>query len=126
MQTPLRILIVDDEPGLRKLVTAILGSEGNTIDEAENGAKALKMVSENVYDLIITDLVMPEVNGIDLIMALKDRQYPGKIIAVSGGGGITGRFDYLEISEIIGANSILSKPFTEDDIKDLISSLFKD
>ena len=106
-----KILIVDDEDPVRYLVKEMLRMSNHEITEAKNGLEAFEKYCEQPADLIITDLVMPDKSGIDLIMELKD-QFPAvRILAISGGGGITGRFDYLPIAHLLGADFILKKPF---------------
>ena len=103
------ILVVDDEAPVRNLLSDVLEKEGYTVFTAETGVEASTIYNANNIDLIITDLVMPEKGGIDLIMELK-KQDPGvKVIAISGGGGITGRFDYLPIAKLVGATEIIAK-----------------
>jgi len=117
-----KILIVDDEPFVRDMMTAMIKPAGYDVVEAVNGAEAFNVCKKEVVDLIITDIVMPEKNGIDLIMNVK-KEYPDiPIIAVSGGGGITGRYDYLEIAKLVGANNILKKPFEIDELRSAVSN----
>ena len=122
-----RILIVDDEPHMRMLVSAMLtGSGRETAHEfitAENGRIAIELLAKETFDLIITDLVMPEKNGIDLIMEIKQTSPKVKILAMSGGGGINGRFDYLPIAKLIGAENILRKPFKREELCAAVAEL---
>jgi CheY-like chemotaxis protein len=117
-----KILVVDDEPFVRDMMTAMIKPAGYDVVEAVNGAEAFNICKKEAVDLIITDIVMPEKNGIDLIMNVK-KEYPDiPIIAVSGGGGITGRYDYLEIAKLVGANNILKKPFEIDELRSAVSN----
>ncbi len=106
------ILIVDDEKEIREMVKDMLIRDGLNIELACSGVKAMESLSKNHFDLVITDIVMPDENGIDLIMDIKKQYSNIPVIAMSGGGGIEGRFDYLEIAKLIGANCILKKPFS--------------
>ncbi len=115
-----RILIVDDEQPIRQILLDALEIDKHEICEAGSGQEAMALVQEQVFDLLITDLVMPEKNGIDLIMEIKDKYPQMRIIAISGGGGITGRFDYLPIARLIGAGSILRKPFRLPEIRSMV------
>lgn len=115
------ILIVDDEDSVRNLVREMLSRDEYTLYEARNGEEAVSCFRQNPVDLIITDLVMPEKSGIDLIMQLKNDNARVKIVAISGGGGITGRFDYLPIAKLLGAKSIIRKPFTMADLRKAVS-----
>ena len=115
------ILIVDDEDSVRKMVRSMLSNSGFNFHEATNGNEALKIFNDSDIDLIITDIVMPEKHGIDLIMELKKSRPELPVIAISGGGGVTGRFDYLEIAKVVGAVNILKKPFTADTLRGLVN-----
>ncbi len=116
----MKILIVDDEPSVLKMLRKILKSESDDILEAVNGEEALLICQEKDVDILITDIVMPKKHGIDLIMEVKKIKPNLPIVAISGGGGVTGRFDYLEIAELLGAKNILHKPFDASELRDVI------
>lgn len=100
------ILIVDDDEAVRRVMRAILEEAGYSIEEAKNGREALGIISEGGIDLIITDLVMPEQEGLETIKCL-NKEYPDvKVIAMSGAFG----GDYLQIAGFMGAHSTLVKP----------------
>lgn len=117
------ILIVDDEAPVRKMLKKILASETHQVLEAENGIEAEKICMNENIDLLITDIVMPEKHGIDLIMELNEKLPKLPIIAISGGGGIAGRFDYLEIATLVGAKNVLRKPFQSSELRTLVDGL---
>lgn len=117
-----RVLIVDDEAQMRGLLADLLADDYHVIT-ASNGLEALQLLEQGGAELIITDLVMPKMNGIDLVMALR-RQYPAlKIIAISGGGGITGRFDYLPVANLVGAARVIRKPFALAEMRTAVREL---
>lgn len=117
-----RILVVDDEPSVLKMLKTMLESDDYEILEASNGVEARAICETSEIHLIITDIVMPEKNGIDLIMEVK-KNFPAiTIIAISGGGGIDGRFDYLDIAALVGAKNILRKPFSVTELRDMTDS----
>lgn len=118
-----RILVVDDEQNIRNILCASLKKEEHEVYEASSGMDATSMLDERDFDLMITDLVMPEKSGIDLIMEIKEKQPDLTIIAISGGGGINGRFDYLPIAQLIGADNIIRKPFSVAEIKQTVHTL---
>lgn len=122
-----KILIVDDEPHMRMLVSAMLTSADkkttHEIVTAENGVEAIEIVKSSNLDLVITDLVMPEKNGIDLIMEMKNLNKNLKVLAMSGGGGINGRFDYLPVAQLLGAENVLRKPFKREELCDAVSKI---
>lgn len=106
-----KIMVVDDEPSLRTMLSHMLAQDHHEVILGKDGEQGIKLYKENLPDLVISDLVMPNKNGIDMILELK-KDYPDlRLIAISGGGGITGSFDYLPTAKLIGANLILNKPF---------------
>ena len=119
----LKILIVDDEPSVLKMLRKMLKDESDDIVEATNGEDALQICQQQEIDLIITDIVMPKKHGIDLIMEVKNIKPNLPIIAISGGGGVSGRFDYLEIAELLGAKNILHKPFDAGELRDVVHNI---
>ena len=116
-----RILIVDDEAHMRELIANMIEPLGHEVVVVTNGVEAIKVCKDTTVDLIITDIVMPDKNGIDLIMEIKKEHPDTPVIAISGGGGITGRYDYLEIAKLVGANNILKKPFNMGELRSLVS-----
>jgi len=104
-----RILVVDDEEIIRFTLRQMLEKAGHEVVEAVNGQEALNSCEERLVDLVITDIIMPEKEGIETIVELRQRQPDLKIIAVSGGGR-TKTMDYLEIAERLGADGALAKP----------------
>jgi YesN/AraC family two-component response regulator len=116
-----RILIIDDDDKLRTTLRSLLENAGYTVDEAEDGAQGLARFRENSADLVITDIVMPEREGLETIMELKREAPKLKIIAMSGGGKFTPN-GYLRMAEKLGAVHTIAKPFT----KDLVLSAVKE
>lgn len=106
-----RILIIDDSDPFRKLLREILEREGFDVSEAANGDLGIREFHRMHTDLVITDIVMPEKEGIQTIRELK-RDVPGvKIIAISGGGRHTHAPDYLQLALDFGADRAFPKPF---------------
>ena len=102
--------MADDEAGVRKLLRTALEDRGYEVVEAEDGKEALKEARAGRLDLVITDLVMPEQDGIETIQALR-REVPGVgIIAISG--AFQGQF--LKTAQLLGADAALSKPVSTD------------
>lgn len=122
-ETKTTVLVVDDEAPMRKLIAAMLEPAGYNTIEASSGDQALVQCHQHEVDIIVTDLVMAGLNGIDLILALKKEHSQIPIIAISGGGGISGRFDYLEISSLLGAKFVLKKPFDKEQLLNLLNQV---
>jgi len=105
-----RILVVDDDEAIRILLTAILEREGYEVNAAADGKEAIRLFRRNPSDVIITDIIMPEQEGLKTIFDLRrDHPHVG-IIAISGGGQY-GLGDYLDAAAAFGADKTFSKPF---------------
>ncbi len=117
-----RILVIDDDTQIREMLREILEREGYEIEDAENGKDALAIQQARPCDLIITDLIMPEQDGVETIMEFTQRDPAVKIIAISGGGRIGPR-DYLEMAEALGAKKTFYKPFKRQEILAAVSEL---
>lgn len=116
-----RILVVDDEELARFTIRDILETAGHEVDEATNGNEAISSQTANPFDLIITDIIMPEKEGVETIIELK-RDYPDlKIIAISGGGR-TRNLDFLKLADEFGADKILAKPFSEEELLERVNT----
>ena len=116
-----KILVVDDEELARFTIRDILESAGHQVEEAENGVEALASQSAGPFDLIITDIIMPEKEGVETIIELKKLHPSLKIIAISGGGR-TRNLDFLKLAKEFGADSILAKPFSEDELMEHVNA----
>jgi DNA-binding NtrC family response regulator len=121
---PCSILIVDDEPGIRELLCMMMESAGHTVATAEDGAEAPKVMAAQPIDVVITDLLMPERDGLEFITEIR-KSYPKvKIIAMSGGGHIA-RDSYLRIAKNFGAHYLLEKPFSQSGVMGAIEAVLK-
>ena len=109
------ILVADDEELARFTIREILEAEGHTVVEAKNGVEAIALFNKHPTDLIITDIIMPDKEGIETIIELKRDHPEVKIIAISGGGR-TRNLDFLDLAKRYGADVILAKPFSEDEL----------
>lgn len=106
-----RILLIDDEEGLRTMLRRALEGKGHTVVEAREGREALRLHRADPADLVITDIQMPDRDGLEVIMDLR-REAPGvKVIAISGGGRAVSSTVALEMAIPLGAAAALSKPF---------------
>lgn len=119
-----RILIIDDEALIRDLLTKILEREGYETVAASDGKKGIKIYRENPIDLIITDLIMPEKDGLETIMELRRDFKDVIIIAMSGGGKIDSK-TYLEIAKTMGATETIKKPFDPEELLKTVQEVLK-
>ncbi len=111
-----RVLLIDDDEQILKVFQKMLAGEGYEVIVATNGRQGRELFREHGADLIITDIVMPEKEGIEIIMELR-RDYPGlSIIAISGGGQTFGPDSYLDVAQSLGVNKTLQKPIHRRDL----------
>jgi DNA-binding response OmpR family regulator len=120
-----RILLIDDDELVRKMLSLTLTHFGHTVIEARNGKEGLRLFPEINADLLITDLVMPEKEGFEILMELRKHQPPVKIIVISG--GVRGETaSYLKIAKCMGAAKVLAKPFSNEAMIAAIDELLAD
>ncbi len=108
---PAKILLIDDDPALLNLVQLGLSAEGYQVRTACDGKVGVKLLQQEMPDLVITDLVMPEQEGLETIIQLRKHHPQLKIIAISAGIH-KGTIDMLPAALLLGAQKTLSKPFT--------------
>lgn len=120
-----RILIIDDEPQIRSMLTLMLEREGYEVVEASDGVAGIKLYRQNPADLIITDLIMPNKDGIGMIIDLK-KEFPDvKIIAMSG-GGLNKPDGYLKGAKKLGAACTLTKPIDREEMLRAVKETLRD
>ena len=120
-----RILIIDDEPHILLMLKKMLERAGYEIDIASDGNEGLNLFEKSPSDLVITDIIMPEKEGLETIRAMRRIQPDLKIIAMSGGGKISAD-NYLETAKIFGASKVLEKPFGKDDMVAAVKELLEE
>src|SRR5665811_2615795 len=109
------ILIVEDDKELREMLKISLLRNNFTVLEAENGKDAIVHFKPSLTDLVVTDLIMPEEDGLKVVIKLRELKPAIKIIAISGGGKV-GPGSYLNLAKALGADAIFSKPFSINDL----------
>lgn len=115
------ILVVDDEPSMRLAVSEHLRRGGHEVASAANGQEALKLMAETSYDLLITDILMPEKEGIETIRDVRRLHPETKIIAISGGGRYDAGDYYLSIASQFGTDATLAKPFSGRELMETVA-----
>jgi CheY-like chemotaxis protein len=117
------ILVVEDHAPTRKVIAAILEKMGHEVLRAANGLEAMRLQLETPADLVLTDLFMPEVEGLETIQKMR-KLYPNvQIIAVSGGSARADLQEFLQMARKFGANQVLQKPFTPQQLIDGVTAL---
>jgi len=120
-----RILVIDDDEQVLDMLYESLTREGYDVLRASNGEQGMRLYREEPVDLIITDLIMPEKEGIETIIELRQDFPDVKIIAISGGGR-TGTKDYLHMAQIFGVQRTFTKPVAREQLLDAIRELIKE
>ncbi|SEP79167.1 Response regulator receiver domain-containing protein [Ectothiorhodospira magna] len=119
------ILIVDDDDTFRTMLQEMLSREGFHILTAGSGGQALKLLNTQTPDLIITDILMPDGDGIELITTLKQKNSPIPIIAMSGGRRSISLEFNLESAELMGVKATLAKPFSRETLRRVIEDALR-
>ncbi len=114
-----KILVIDDEYQVIEPLILLLESENYTVKWAKNGKDALKFLGEDSYDWVCTDIVMPEMDGIEFLNKVRALNQSIRFIAWSGATFID---MYLKVAKLMGAVKVVSKPFLPDDILNIIKS----
>jgi DNA-binding NtrC family response regulator len=113
------ILIIDDDRQMRRLLIRILGGAGHSVREAENGRLGLDEFRRQPAALVISDIVMPDMEGIETILALRRASADLPIIAISGGSDPL----YLQAAARLGATAALEKPFAATQLLDVVGGM---
>jgi len=119
-----RILVIDDEPSILLMIKKMLEREGYQVDTAIDGGEGMEMFKKFVPDLLITDIIMPQKEGLEIILDLRKKYPELKIIAISGGGRI-GPEGYLPSAKIFGADCVFQKPLVKNEFLAAIAQLLK-
>ncbi|MCP4573007.1 MAG: response regulator [bacterium] len=116
------ILIIEDDTEVRAYLDSLLGRAGYTTATAANGKEGVEVFEAEAIDLVITDIIMPEKDGIETIMDMKRVRRDLKVIAISGGGRAEPE-NYLHSARLLGADRTIKKPFTNEDILAAVKEL---
>jgi CheY-like chemotaxis protein len=111
-----RILVIDDEALVRDAVAAMLRGAGHEVRLAGDGEAGLRAYRRERFDLVVTDIVMPRMEGIETVRAIRRTRRPVKILAISGAGRSGAAF-YLTAATVLGADASLVKPFTAAELR---------
>jgi CheY-like chemotaxis protein len=116
------ILVIDDEAPMRRLIRRLLRREGHVVHEAEDGRQGLKLFRQLRPALVISDIVMPEGEGIETIRQIRQEAPETPILAISGGSF---RALYLRAADNLGATASLEKPFKSEDLLAAVEELLR-
>lgn len=118
-----KILIVEDDQQLRNLICSYLQRENHDVNTAENGQQAIKMLTNEQIDLVITDIIMPEKDGFEVLMWLMIQPDRPKVIAITGGSPGLDVNVILDISQKLKADKVLAKPVALETLNQAITDL---
>ena len=120
-----KILVVDDEPAILLMLKKMLEKADHEVDTASDGNEGIILFEKNKHDLLITDIIMPEKEGMETIIELH-KKYPDlKIIAISGGGRISPD-GYLPGAKLLGANMVFQKPLVQKEFVEAVAILLNE
>jgi CheY-like chemotaxis protein len=114
--------VIDDEELVHETLSAFLETSGFEVFEADDGRSGMRQFEKQPTDLVLCDIIMEDMDGIETIQALKARAPEVKVIAITGGSQMTG-MDYLEFARQLGADAVLKKPFKRDKLIETINGL---
>ena len=116
------ILVIEDDPQFRQMLAQMLTQAGHQVETAENGVLGLERFRQSAPELVITDILMPEKDGIDTILEIKREGTDTRVIAISGGRrAITPQFN-LDSAALIGVQQVLAKPFSRQQILEAVEA----
>ncbi len=114
------ILVIDDDEAMRRMVVKTLSADNHRVVEAPNGDEGMKMLGTIKPDAVITDILMPQKEGIETIREIREAAPGMKIIAMSGGGS-SHNLMFLDVARAFGADAALAKPFRPAELKDTVA-----
>jgi DNA-binding response OmpR family regulator len=120
-----KILVLDDEASIVLMIKKMLERAGHEVDMALNGKDGMILFEQNKPDLLITDIIMPEKEGLETIFELRQKYPDLKIIAISGGGRISPE-GYLPGAKLLGADMVFQKPLDQKEFVQAVATLLNE
>ena len=118
------ILLIDDMKGVRRTVSAVLKRAGHTIVEADDGGAGLELLKSQRFDLVITDMLMPQHDGMEVLLFLEQQSNRPKVLAISGGGSQVSADEAFMLARS-KADATLAKPFDNAELLAVVDRLLK-
>ena len=119
------ILFADDDPILREIVADMLRSTEHAAIMAEDGQEVLRLLDTIAIDLLVTDMLMPNVDGVEVIMAVREKHPSVKVLAISSGGSVGASY-MLHVAKVLGANATMQKPLELASFLSVVEDLLHD
>ena len=118
------ILLIDDMAGVRRTVSAVLKRAGHAVTEADDGGAGLQLLKSDRFDLVITDMLMPKHDGMEVLLFLEQQPNPPKVLAISGGGSQVSADEAFMLARS-KADATLAKPFDNAELLAVVGKLLK-
>jgi DNA-binding response OmpR family regulator len=112
----MKVLVIDDDDRIRRMVAKVLSADGHQVTCATDGAAGVAAFRRERHDAVVTDILMPEQEGIETIVTIRRERPETKIIAISGGGRM-GDIELLRMAQLLGADDVLPKPFRAHELR---------
>ena len=119
------VLVIDDDAQMRATIRRMLASSGHSVIEAGNGREGLAVFQSRAPDIVVTDIIMPDKEGIELIIELRRTNRRTRILAISGGGA-SGTVDFLSVAKKLGADLVMKKPLRAAELQEAVNGLAAD
>lgn len=119
-----KILLIDDMAGVRRTVSAVLKRAGHEVTEANDGGAGLQLIKSDRFDLVITDMLMPNHDGMEVILFLEQQPYRPRVLAISGGGSQVSSDEAFMLARS-KADATLAKPFDNSELLAAVDKLLK-
>ncbi|MEQ9497571.1 MAG: response regulator [Deltaproteobacteria bacterium] len=120
-----RVLLIDDEEPFRKTIAKFLVRAGYEVIEAENGERGLRAANVEAFDAVLTDIIMPDMEGLEFIRRFKELDPTVPIVAMSGGGRVCGA-QPLKVAKMLGATRVLYKPFERAELLEAMQAALQE
>jgi CheY-like chemotaxis protein len=114
-----KVMVVDDDVAIRHALNRVLAAEGHEVLEESDGKSALRHFTGDPVDLVVSDVYMPDMDGIQFLMRVREAFPEAKIIMMSGGGNLPAT-SVLEAAKALGADRVVPKPFSSSEIREAI------
>lgn len=118
------VVVIDDQEPIRRIVRRALEQDGHQVLDAEDGELGLQLLERHPVDVVVSDIFMPGMDGIQMLRQIR-KQFPAVKVIVMSGGDSSGMLDLRRDAELLGAVKSLSKPFTTHEIVTIVNSVLE-